>query len=78
MGGPLLTRTITQWESMDGLSNPTFFKQVNRLAITAPGNTDFPSPVSALAFDNTQELLWVGNNSVRPRRILPPYCRLAC
>ncbi|KAK3349906.1 ubiquitin carboxyl-terminal hydrolase-domain-containing protein [Lasiosphaeria hispida] len=39
--------------------------EVTRLAFPASANDNYSRPVSALAFDNTQELLWVGNERGR-------------
>ncbi|KAK0641099.1 ubiquitin carboxyl-terminal hydrolase-domain-containing protein [Cercophora newfieldiana] len=37
--------------------------EVCQTGFIIPGSRDFPAPITALAFDYVQELLWVGNNN---------------
>ncbi|KAK3945602.1 PAB-dependent poly(A)-specific ribonuclease subunit PAN2 [Diplogelasinospora grovesii] len=39
--------------------------EVTRATFPAPGNSDYPRPATALAFDTAQELLWVGSDRGR-------------
>lgn len=39
--------------------------EIARLAIPTSGPLAPPAPASAIAFDDTQELIWVGTDQVR-------------
>jgi PAB-dependent poly(A)-specific ribonuclease subunit 2 len=38
------------------------YRQVNRLLLPPPGAHAVPTPIACLAFDNSYELLWSGND----------------
>jgi len=40
-------------------------KQVARIRFPPPGVQAMPTPVTTMTFDNSQELLWTGNDYVR-------------
>jgi PAB-dependent poly(A)-specific ribonuclease subunit 2 len=40
-------------------------QQVVRIRFPPPGVQAMPTPVTTMAFDNSQELLWTGNDYVR-------------
>ncbi|KAK3381583.1 ubiquitin carboxyl-terminal hydrolase-domain-containing protein [Podospora didyma] len=43
----------------------TDWAEVTRTTFPAPGSSDYPRPATALAFDHSQELLWVGSDRGR-------------
>ena len=50
--------------------------QVARIGLPPPGPLAVPTPVAALAFDITQELLWTGNDYVSfSNKPVPPKIR---
>jgi hypothetical protein len=67
---------LKHWaRGIDSLSNLVRFAQVNTLAFAAQPGHDFQTTTAcAMAFDSSQELLWLGNNTVR----LPSRNPLAC
>jgi PAB-dependent poly(A)-specific ribonuclease subunit 2 len=38
--------------------------EIARIAVPPPALHGIPTPATAIAFDNQQELLWVGNDQV--------------
>jgi hypothetical protein len=51
--------TLTICQQMD---TNLLYRQVNRLLLPPPGAHAVPTPIACLAFDNSYELLWSGND----------------
>lgn len=52
------------WSASVCHANWTIWQKVTRIGLPPPGIHAMPTPVSTLAFDTQQELLWTGNEYV--------------